>query len=125
MTSTSRNTACASRSATISEDAMSSRFLFPLAAIVISAPVHAATYLTVEQAQALMFPGASLTAAFRALTDAEVKAIERDSDVNVLSRSLRAWRVSTGGWFIADQVVGKHEFITFALALEADGAVKA
>jgi Na+-translocating ferredoxin:NAD+ oxidoreductase RnfG subunit len=104
---------------------MDPRFLlFPLAAITIGMPAHATTYLTVEQAQALMFPGASVTADFRALTDTQVKAIERDSDVNVLTRSLRAWRVSTGGWFIADQVVGKHEFITFALALDVDGTVK-
>ncbi|MGL4302928.1 MAG: FMN-binding protein, partial [Sphingomonas sp.] len=27
-------------------------------------------------------------------------------------------------WFIVDEVVGKHEFITFALALDASGAVK-
>ena len=34
------------------------------------------------------------------------------------------WRVSTGGWFIADEVVGKHEFIPFAVALDDQGAVK-
>jgi Na+-transporting NADH:ubiquinone oxidoreductase subunit C len=28
------------------------------------------------------------------------------------------------GWFIEDEVVGKHEFITWALALNADGAVR-
>jgi Na+-translocating ferredoxin:NAD+ oxidoreductase RnfG subunit len=34
------------------------------------------------------------------------------------------WKSSTGGWFIADQVVGKHDFIPFALALDEHGAVK-
>ncbi len=28
------------------------------------------------------------------------------------------------GWFIVDEVVGKHEFITFALGIDAAGAVK-
>ena len=45
-------------------------------AVAICAPAYAATYMSVEQAQALMFPGASFTADFRALTDAQVKAIE-------------------------------------------------
>lgn len=104
---------------------MRSRFmLLPIASLAICAPAQAAVYLTIEQAQALMFPGASFTADFRTLTNDQVRAIERDADVDVLNRDLKIWRVSTGGWFIADEVVGKHEFIPFALALDQDGAVK-
>jgi Na+-translocating ferredoxin:NAD+ oxidoreductase RnfG subunit len=33
-------------------------------------------------------------------------------------------RVTGGGWFIVDGVVGKHEFITYAVGLNADGSVK-
>lgn len=104
---------------------MRSRFLLvPAYALVAAAPAHATVYLGVEQAQALMFPGATLAPDFVTLTPEQMKAIEKDSGVNVLSPSLKAWRASTGGWFIADQVVGKHEFITFALAIDAQGAVK-
>jgi hypothetical protein len=104
---------------------MRSRFLLiPAYALVAAAPAHATVYLSVEQAQALMFPGATLAPDFVTLTPEQMKAIEKDSGVNVLSPSLKAWRASTGGWFIADQVVGKHEFITFALAIDAQGAVK-
>jgi Na+-translocating ferredoxin:NAD+ oxidoreductase RnfG subunit len=71
-----------------------------------------------------MFPGAALRPDFRSLTPAQVAAIEKDSGVNVLTKDLKAWRVSGGGWFIADEVVGKHEFITFALALDAAGSIK-
>jgi hypothetical protein len=59
----------------------------------------------VEQAQALIFPGARFTPDFRTLTEAEADAIERDSGVNVCNRRLQVWRVSTGGWFIADASV--------------------
>jgi hypothetical protein len=105
---------------------MDSRFLLvPIAAVMISAPACAKTYLSVEQAQALMLPGARFTADFRTLTDPQAKAIEREADVAVRQRDVKAWRASTGGWFLVDQVLGKHEFITFALALDADGAVKA
>ncbi|MFC4763949.1 FMN-binding protein [Dyella koreensis] len=104
---------------------MRSRFLLiPAYALVASAPVHATVYLSVEQAQALMFPGATLTPDFVTLTPEQMKAIEKACDVNVLSPNLKGWRVSTGGWFIADQVVGKHEFIPFAVAIDAQGAVK-
>lgn len=98
-------------------------WLIPLMATTISVPALAKVYLTVEQAQALLFPGARFTAEVRVLSDAEISAIEKASGVNVRNRQLRAWKVSTGGWFIVDDVVGKHEFIPIALGLDATGAV--
>jgi len=98
--------------------------LLPLAAITLSVPARAEVYMTLEQAQALLFPGATLTPDFRQLTDAEAQAIESDTDVDVRDRELRLWKASTGGWFIADEVVGKHEFIPIAVALDKDGALK-
>jgi Na+-translocating ferredoxin:NAD+ oxidoreductase RnfG subunit len=71
-----------------------------------------------------MFPGATMTADFQTLSDAQVSAIEKSTDTSVLTRQLRAWKASTGGWFIADQVVGKHDYIPFAVALDQTGAVK-
>jgi hypothetical protein len=103
---------------------MRSRFLLVPAAFVIAVPAKAAIYLSVEQAQALMFPGAGFTPDFRTLTDAQASAIEDMSGVDVRQRHIKVWKVSTGGWFIADEVVGKHDFIPFALALDPGGAVK-
>jgi Na+-translocating ferredoxin:NAD+ oxidoreductase RnfG subunit len=99
-------------------------FLLPVAALSVALPARATVYLSVEQAQALMFPGASLTPDFRTLTSEQVSAIEKSSDTNVLNKQLKVWKVSTGGWFIADEVVGKHEFIPFAVAIDASGAVQ-
>lgn len=105
---------------------MRARFLLvPLeATVVFAGPAFATVYLTVEQAQSVLFPGATFQASPLTLTDEQVKAIERAGGVHVLNRQLRVWRVSTGGWFIADEVVGKHEFIPFAVALDDHGAVK-
>jgi hypothetical protein len=105
---------------------MKSRFLLlPLAPFVVpGGAVYATVYLSVEQAQALMFPGATFQSDTRTLTNEQVKAIEHASGVNVRSKQLKAWRVSTGGWFIVDEVVGKHEFIPFALGLDDSGAVQ-
>lgn len=104
---------------------MQARFLLiSAAALTITVPAHATVYMTVKQAQALMFPGQTLTPHFVELTDAQVSKIEDASDTDVLNNKLKAWKASGGGWFIADQVVGKHEFIPIALAIDANGAVK-
>ena len=98
-------------------------FLVP-AALMITLPAKATVFLTVEQAQTLMFPGATFAKDFRVLSDQQASAIESASDTNVRNHELRAWRVSTGGWFITDEVVGKHDFIPIALGLNADGSVR-
>ena len=104
---------------------MRSRFvLMPFATLAIVAPAQGAVYLSMAQAQQLMFPGATLTPEFRELTREQVSAIEKTSGVDVRNRNFQIWRVSTGGWFIADEVVGKHDFIPFALGLDESGGVK-
>jgi len=94
----------------------------PVAAI--STSVYATTYLTVEQAQQTIFPGATLTQAFVTLTDDQKREIERRSGVEVSNKAVRLWKVGSGGYFIVDEVIGKHEFITYAIGLNADGSVK-
>lgn len=105
---------------------MKSKLVFlPLAGIVLAGgPAYATVYLTVAQAQQLMFPGATFQREWRTLSHEQIKAIEHASGVHVLSNHLRVWRASTGGWFIVDEVVGKHDFIPYALALDAKGAVR-
>ena len=97
---------------------------FVAPAALVSPMAAAEIYMTAEQAQALMFPGATFTESFHQITDAQAKAIEEDADVNVRDRTLKAWKASTGGWFILDEVIGKHEFIPIALAIDASGAVQ-
>jgi Na+-translocating ferredoxin:NAD+ oxidoreductase RnfG subunit len=105
---------------------MRAKLIFlPVAGIVIAGgPAYATVYLSAEQAQAILFPDATFQPEPHALTDDQVKAIERASGVHVFSKQLKVWRVSTGGWFIVDEVVGKHEYIPFALGLDEKGAVK-
>lgn len=104
---------------------MKARFyLLPLAALAAPAAAYATTYLSVEQVQAAMFPGETLKPEFHSLTDAQIDAIRQDSRESPLGRELKAWRASDGGWLLVDEVVGKHEFITLAVGLDAAGAVK-
>lgn len=98
--------------------------LLAIATLTLPASVHATIYLTIEQAQSAMFPHQRLTPAFRQLRPDEITAIKKASGVAPQSKQLQAWRAQDGGWFIVDRVVGKHEFITYAVALTRDGAVR-
>ncbi|MFT4075472.1 MAG: FMN-binding protein [Asticcacaulis sp.] len=105
---------------------MKSSIRFATLALLATAPAvaHATVYLTLEQAQGQMLPGQHLTPITITLTDAQIGAIVKDSGEKPLSRDLKAWKATDGSWFILDQVVGKHEFITYAVALDHAGAVK-
>jgi Na+-transporting NADH:ubiquinone oxidoreductase subunit NqrC len=101
------------------------RWLTPPALVLTSlGPAHAETYLSVEEAQRAIFPGHRLTPAGLTLTPDQAKAIEKVSGVRVRVRKLSVWRVEGGGLFVVDAVLGKHEYITWALGLNADGSVK-
>ena len=93
--------------------------------IALFAPAsYGATYLTVEQAQQAIFPGEKLSQSFINLTNQQVQEIERRSDTNVRRKQVQLWKSANGGFFIVDEVVGKHEYITYAAGLNPDGTVK-
>jgi Na+-translocating ferredoxin:NAD+ oxidoreductase RnfG subunit len=96
---------------------------FPISAIVAPS-AFAVQYLSIEQAQKAIFPGKSLTSAPVRLTAAQRRAIEQASGVRVLKEEQPVWRIGGGGWFVVDEVVGKHEFITYAVGLDSNGSVK-
>jgi Na+-translocating ferredoxin:NAD+ oxidoreductase RnfG subunit len=100
------------------------RFATLAALAAVPAAAHATVYLTLEQAQAQMLPGQKLTAVPLTLNAAQIDAIARDSGEKPLSPELKAWKAADGSWFLLDQVVGKHEFITYAVTIDASGAVK-
>ncbi len=93
-----------------------------LMASVVS-PLSGATYLTVEQAQKAIFPNSRLQPVERLLSQEERRLIETRSGVKVRNPKLNLWKTENGEWFIVDEVLGKHEFITFALGLDAQGKV--
>jgi hypothetical protein len=98
-------------------------FLVPALAF---APLRARAYdfLTQEQAQALLFPKARLTPAQFVMTDAQVVALQRAAEgAPIWHRTVKVWKVSTGGWFFIDQVLGREDRITYALGLDSAGKV--
>jgi len=101
------------------------RWIAPATALVGTVtPGYATVYLSVEQAQQAIFPGARFTPANVRLTPEQMKSIESASGVRVRLSEQKVWRVSTGGWLIVDEALGKHEYITCAVGLNADGSVR-
>jgi len=98
-------------------------FLAVPAALIGSSSGYAVTYLTPAEAQEVLFPGVALEAVSIKLTPAQRKSIQQIGGVRVFQREFTAWRSPTGGWFLIDQVLGKHEFITYAVALTPTGEV--
>jgi hypothetical protein len=95
----------------------------PVAAIALCQPAHALVYLSVEQAQQLMFGTRPLAPLPLLLRSDEIEAIERDSGVKVYPGTLRAWKADDG-YFFVDAVIGKHDLINYAVALSAEGKVR-
>jgi Na+-translocating ferredoxin:NAD+ oxidoreductase RnfG subunit len=98
------------------------------AGATVAAPAIAMQYLSVEQAQKALFPGATrFVPADITLTPALKQQVEQASKVRVRNEVQPAWRAQangqTLGWFFLDEVIGKHEFITYAVALSPQGEV--
>jgi Na+-translocating ferredoxin:NAD+ oxidoreductase RnfG subunit len=101
---------------------MQIHWLLPLGlgAASVAQIAHATQYMTVEQAQRAAFPEATAFVATPAAVDATAFAAPA-------GWSPRIWQARNGdkllGWLFEDAVIGKSELITYALAVDAAGAV--
>lgn len=101
----------------------------PVVLVAVAGPAHAVQYLTIEQAQVLLFPAAqSFKSAELLLTDAQRQAAADASGVRVRDARVRVWSALDAqgqliGRVYVDDVTGKHDLITYALGVAADGRV--
>jgi Na+-translocating ferredoxin:NAD+ oxidoreductase RnfG subunit len=103
--------------------------ILPAAAVALAPGAASATvYLTIQAAQQAMFPAGRFIDHPLALSDDQRKVIARAAGAPGYDKVQRVWEVRAGdrrvGWFMVDRVIGKHEYITYALALGADGSVR-
>ena len=104
-----------------------SAFLLPMA--VLATPAGATDYLSIAQAQTLLFPAASGFSEQTLKLDAGRRdAIKAASGLRQRWEEQKAWRAERDGillgWMLVDEVIGKHEFITYAAAISPDGHVQ-
>ncbi len=100
--------------------------LTPLALLAAVPAVHAEAriFVSVEQAQKKIFGNTPLRQTPVVLTEAQTEKMRAASSVRQSFRGERIWRAPYGSWFIVDEVLGKHEMITYALVLNADLSVR-
>ena len=105
------------------------RWLAPMAIYAIAPQCVAAKYMSVDQARALIFPAADEYVVKPVqLTPEQMREIDARSEVTGRTAQQQVWQaLSKGkmiGWFFIDQVIGKHELITYALGINTDGSVR-
>ena len=94
-------------------------------AAIISQNAYAIVYLDEQQAQQAIFGKAKMTKNFITLTADQKKEIEKKSGMDVRhGGEIKMWNVEGGSTFVIDEVLGKHEFITYAIGINKDGSVK-
>lgn len=104
------------------------RWLAPAAAL-LAPHCYAVQYLSVEQAQAAIFAEAhEFVPAPVRLNPEQAREIERLSGVRGRVLEQAVWEARADGdligWFIVDEVIGKHELITYAVGIGRDGSVR-
>lgn len=85
---------------------------------------YAETFLTEQQARELIWKNTQLKLVDVTLTKEQMKSIRKSSGTRVRHKKIKAWKTPDGGWFILDQVIGKHENIDIAVGLTSEGKVK-
>jgi Na+-translocating ferredoxin:NAD+ oxidoreductase RnfG subunit len=84
---------------------------------------QAKIYASVEQAQKLLLPNKQLHQT-PILIDKELQEKMRvASSIRHPFQGNRIWKASDGSWFVIDEVVGKHEMITYAVGLNPTGSI--
>jgi Na+-translocating ferredoxin:NAD+ oxidoreductase RnfG subunit len=110
------------------------RTLFVHAALVAvaalpAAPALAATYLSTEAAQKSLFPQATaFEEAAITLSDEQKQEISRIGGPQAGHGALRAWLArgdqAVLGYVFLDEVVGRQDFITYAVGIDASGKLR-
>ncbi len=92
--------------------------------IVVSTASWGNVYFTAEQAQQAIFPSAKFTQVGLTLTQEQRDTLRSRSGVYEPFQENRVWVAEGRGVFVIDQVLGKHEMITYAVGINRDGSVK-
>ncbi|MBA3582272.1 MAG: FMN-binding protein [Gammaproteobacteria bacterium] len=96
--------------------------------VALATPAFAQQYLQAVDAQKLLFPEADTFIDQKiSLSKEQREKIKTLAGVRQRSAEQPVWRAERKGqflgWFIIDNVIGKHEFITYATAITPSGSV--
>jgi Na+-translocating ferredoxin:NAD+ oxidoreductase RnfG subunit len=99
--------------------------LVMLGLVMTCAPIfaHAKIYLSVEQAQKILLPNKTLVKNPLIITSDLQEKMRKASSIRYPFQGERIWKAMDGSWLVIDEVVGKHEMITYAVALSPKGSI--
>ena len=102
--------------------------LILLGAALVPFRARAERYVEPEEAARLIFPDAEEIIPFQAeLTKEQAAAVKKQSGMRVRQRRIEGFDMHGGasaGRVYVDNVIGKHEYITYAAGIDAAGAVR-
>ena len=85
--------------------------------------VQAKIYVSAEQAQKVLFPNKSFSKAPILITEDLQEKMRIASSIRHPFQGNRIWKAADGSWFIVDEVVGKHEMISYAVGINPQGNI--
>jgi len=93
--------------------------------VMMSIPIitQAKIYTSVEQAQKILFPKKQLSKSPIIITDDLQERMRQASSIRHPFQGDRIWKTADGAWLIVDEVVGKHEMITYAVGMSSNGSI--
>ena len=84
---------------------------------------HAKIYVSAEQAQKILFPNKTLLKNPIIITKDLQEKMRIASSIRYPFQGERIWRAADGSWLVVDEVIGKHEMITYAVAINPNGSI--
>src|SRR5665213_1368068 len=91
---------------------------------IISLEAYSEVYMTDQKAAETIFPSVKFEKTLVPLSKEDQQKIKDLSGENNRADNATVWRAQSGEWVFIDRVLGKHEFITYAVGIGPDGKVK-
>lgn len=85
---------------------------------------RAEVFLSDEAAAHLMYPTLILTPKTVTLSEEQITQIEKSSGQSVREKTVKIFSAKSGESVVIDRVLGKHEFITYAVGIDPGGKIK-
>ena len=98
--------------------------LLSAASLPIAHVARAEVFFSEEQVVHLLFPHLLMTPKTVELNPDQVAKIKKMTDEEVRDTKVKIYTAKTGEVVLIDRVLGKHELITYAVALDKDRAVQ-
>ena len=95
-----------------------------LASTAQSSAVFARQYLNIDEVKQVMFSGELFVQVDMEIPDQVREKMRKESGVRYAYKQKKVWKSSNGSWVLIDEVVGKHEMITYAVGINANGSIQ-